>query len=387
LLDSDLSTRVSEGTPGDRDYPPSPINAFSDRLEAIVIGLARALYRVPFVEWRAHSNSVANLLAVAALTNPGDLIMVQAPGGGGGNMGFLATGFPSLRGLRVVEMPAADLYSVDVAELEIALNRHRPKVLIVGGGQILFPYPLQEICRLARNAEATVIYDAAHVGMLIAHGLFQDPWADGVDVLTTGTHKISSGPVGGLVMSQDRDTIARVAAFAYPGLIQTRDQNKFAAAAYSLAEMLAFGKEYATQAISNAQALGEALVELGFGVIGSGRGYTQTHQVIVDLRPLDATSAASELIAAGLLVHPTSLPLRRPDEPKSGLRLSVQEATRRGLKEPEMREVARLFERVLMRREASLRVAKDVHRLMSAFPTVAFTFADANAPLSPMGLA
>ena len=190
LLDSDLATRVAEGLPGAQDYPTQPLCAYADELEAILIVLARNMYHAPYVEWRPLSICLANGLAIWALTSPGDQIMVQADEGGGGNFGYQAAGLPAVRGLETAAMPMDDLFNIDLGRLRDTALRTRPKLLVVGGSSILFPYPLAELREIADEVNAKIIYDAAHVGLLIAAGMFQDALAEGADVVTVGTNKI-----------------------------------------------------------------------------------------------------------------------------------------------------------------------------------------------------
>jgi glycine hydroxymethyltransferase len=374
LLDSDLATRISEGVPGARDYPPSPINRFSDEIEATLIGLVRRLFGAAYVEWRPQSTSMANLIALAALTEPGDAVMVQADYGGGGNFGYQAGALPAVLGLEVVTMAAGELFGIDLDRVMAATLQFRPRVLLVGGGSVLFPYPLRELAAIASHVDARLVYDAAHVGILVAFGQFQDPLREGADALTTGTHKICGGPVGGLVLTQDEGLARRFAEVAYPGLIQTRDQNKFAAAAYALAEMAEFGSAYAAQAVRNAQSLAGALAAAGFDVAGAGRGFTRTHQVFVNVSRFDVPDLVGRLIAAGLLVQASHLPGADGSGPRQGMRLSVQEATRRGLKEDEMELIASWFVEVALERVDPARVFAAVAATMGSHRHTAFSF-------------
>jgi glycine hydroxymethyltransferase len=379
LLDSDLATRVSEGLPGARDYPTQPLNTYADELEAILIALARNLYRAPYIEWRPLSICLANGLAIWALTGPGDRMMVQADEGGGGNFGYQAAGLPSVRGLETTSMPMDDLFNIDLERLRSTARQTRPKLLVIGGSSVLFPYPLMELRTLADEVNAKIVYDAAHVGLLMATGMFQDALAEGADVVTVGTNKIASGPLGAFVLTRDRDIAKRVMALTYPGLIQARDQNKFAAAALAMAEMSEFGHAYADQAVRNARALGAALAEHGLTVLAADRGFTMTHQVFVDMRAYDVWEANRRLVEAGVLTHPAQLPMAADGQPRGGMRLSVQEVTRRGMTERDMSSIASWFGRLVLEHENSARVRKEVREVMGSFGRVCFSFDDTDA--------
>jgi hypothetical protein len=136
------------------------------------------------------------------------------------------------------------------------------------------------------------------------------------------THKTMSGPVGGVLITNDDAIAERILGLTFPALIQTRDQNKYAAQAYVLAELTAFGRAYARQTIANAQALGAALERAGFTVLGGDRGYTRTHQIYLDLRREGAARCEAVCQAAGLLLHVSRLMGDGPDA-RNGARLAV----------------------------------------------------------------
>ena len=242
LLDSDLATRVSEGPPGDRIFPIGHQNRYVDEIEGIIIAQARRLFRAEFVEWRATSTTMANTVALFALAKPGDTLLVQSMEGGA-NMSYHEGAVPTLRGLTVYDMPiAGDAFEVDIEGVRRAAVALHPALLIVGGSYVLFPYPVRELRAIADEVGALLLYDAAHVAQLIAAGLFQDPLAEGAHLMTMSTHKIMGGPVGGLVVTNDAGIAAHLWRIPFPPLMQTRDQNKYAATAYALTEMVASRK-------------------------------------------------------------------------------------------------------------------------------------------------
>jgi len=374
LLGSALATRLTEGFPGDKLFPPARQNRHIDEVEAIIVGYLRRLLRARWVEWRAVSNTMANLMALESVTEPGDRLLVHAMEAGG-NDSYQTGGVPDVLRLEVHSLPPGPLYDVDLDRARDAARTVRPRVIVVGGGYFLFPLPVRELRAIADEAGAYLLYDAAHVALMIAAGGFQDPLAEGADFLTCGTHKIMGGPVGGVVGMQRDDLAARVINRTHPLLIQTRDQNKYAAAAHALAEMAAFGGEYARQAVANARALAAALEAEGIRVLGRDLGYTATHQVVADVGALEGEAFESRCQAADILLHHGRLP-GEPDRPghRSALRLSVQEVTRQGMLEAEMAEIARLIARAGLHREAPATVAADVTALVGGFPMVRWSF-------------
>lgn len=374
LLGSGIATRLTEGMPGDKLFPPARQNVQIDEIEAILIDRLRRLFGCRWVEWRALSNTMANLMALEAVTAPGDAILVQAIEGGG-NMSCHPGGVPDVLRLASHPLPWAPLYDIDLEGARARARRHRPRVIVVGGGYFLFPLPVAALRAIADEVGARLLYDAAHVALLVACGRFQDPLAEGADFLTLGTHKIMGGPVGGVICMNEDAVAGRVINRAHPLLLQTRDQNKLAAAAHAVIEMSAFGAGYAAQVVANARALAAALEAEGLEVLGRERGYTATHQLVVITGARRSDEIERRCQAADLLLHRGRLP-GEPDHPDhySGLRVSVQEVTRRGMREPEMARIARLIARAALHAEPPERVAADAAELASQFPRVVFSF-------------
>lgn len=382
LMGSFLGTRTTGGFPGVKRWP-ARTNVCIDEIEATIIALCSRLFGATYVEWRATSTTMANAIVMFALTRPGDVILVQSTEGGG-NMNYHEQGIPRLRGLRVVKMPAGDYFGLDVAGVRRLARRHRPKLFVIGGSKVLFPYPLHELREIADEVGATILYDAAHVGGLIAGGLFQDPLRDGAIVLSTGTHKIMGGPVGGLVMTNDADAADAILSLTYPSFIQTHDQAQSASVAYTLAELLEYSGAYGLQAVVNARALATALEEEGFVVLARERGYTATHQLFVDLRAVGADRVEEACQASNILWMKTRLPEDGRADIYNGGRLSVQEVTRQGMREPEMRLVAKWMRRCALDGEPPERIAREVAELVASFQTIAYSF-DEQPVLVPPG--
>jgi glycine hydroxymethyltransferase len=316
---------------------------------------------------------MANAVALFALARPNDLLMVQSSRAGA-NWSYLSYGVPRLLGIRVEEMAPSSDYGIDLTGLRERVKQVRPVAFVVGGSVVLFPYPVQELREIANEVGARILFDAAHLGPFIAAGMFQDPFAEGADVLTLGTHKMMAGPVGGLAMTNDVQIAKAMIGTTYPLFMQTRDQNKYAAAAYSLAETLAFGRDYALQTLTNARVLARALEGEGFRPLFADRKYTETHQFMIDARDLGAEAVERRCQDANILLHKARLPGESENDVRGGLRLSVQELTRQGMREQEMHAVARLIARAGLHREDCGLVARDVEDLVSGFREVKYSF-------------
>jgi glycine hydroxymethyltransferase len=191
-------------------------------------------------------------------------------------------------------------------------------------------------------------------------------------VLVTGTHKIMGGPVGGLIVSRDAEVAAGIEREVWPGFLQTRDQNKFAAAAIALAEMAAFGQEYALAVLDNGHALGRALVARGIRVVGAERGFTETHQVIADFGDPRAKELATRCSDAGILMAYTNIfGEAKSDIAASGVRMSVAQLTRLGMGRAEMEQIVDL---VLRAEAGDAEVPREVEALAGAHTAVRYSF-------------
>lgn len=372
VLSSDLASRLTEGLPGAKDVTASPAesNRHIDKIEVTIAHLAQRLFGAKFAEWRPVSNSMANAAVLRALTRPGDLVLGQAMNAGA-NISYHQAGVAGVLGLRTAELQGTHEFGIDTEAAASQIARLRPRVIVVGGGKVLFPYPLRELREAAEEVGATVLLDAAHVAPLIAARRFGDPFGDGAHVMTGGTHKAMGGPVGGLVLTNDEEVAARVGASIYPGFLQTRDQNKYAAAAISLAELLEHRRAYAEAMVSNAKELGASLKSLGLEVIGAQRGYSETHMLLIDAGP-GALAMAAACARAGLLLGPTNIFGEPPDSAlKSGIRLSVAQVTRQGMCPAEMRVIAQLIEDATRSRPGT---GRKVAELARSFPNVRFSF-------------
>jgi glycine hydroxymethyltransferase len=364
LLASDMATRLGEGLPGDKIYPHGIQTAAVDELEAIVIALARRQFGAAFVEWRPVSTSMANAAVFFSLLDRGDRILVQDEALGG-NYSYHPRGPAGLAALQIAEIGGqSDTFEIDLDALARRARTLSPRMIVIGGSNVLFPYPVAEIRRIADEVGALLLYDAAHLGLLISAGAFQRPLAEGAHLVTISTHKIMGGPVGGMVLTNHAELAAPIVRLTFPGLMQTRDQNKFAALALSLAETSGDGEILARAMVANAQALAAALDDKGFRVIGRDRGFTRTHQLFLDLGD-EAQRFEQHCHAANLMVSDCALPVDAGTARRSGARLATHELTRLGLVEADMQRVADLIYRASRSREPA-RIALEVETLLES---------------------
>jgi glycine hydroxymethyltransferase len=185
------------------------------------------------------------------------------------------------------------------------------------------------------------------------------------------THKQMGGPSGALILSNEEKVARRISETTFPFLLATPYCNKFAALAVTLSELMTFGAEYADQIVRNAKALASELDRLGVPVMCRRLGYTESHQVLLDVRGLGGFEAVSRLAEAHVICNKVPLPGDRWGE-RSGLRLGVNEVTRRGMKEKEMKEIAGFISRALA--EKPSRIGAEVADYMRGYQKVKYCF-------------
>jgi len=370
-LSSWLADKAGSGRPGQRSHGGTE---FLDELESLTVDLARRLFHCEYVELRPMGGSMANQMVAYALLRPGDTSLCLPPPVG--HKSYLEAGLPGLHGVRVVHAPYDwSGMNVDAEACAQAILTVRPRAVFVGSAQILYPYPLGVLREAAERVGAAIVYDAAHVLGLIAGGQFQDPLAEGATVMTGSTHKTLPGPMGGIILTGNRElglAVQRVG----DRLVSNYQNNRIAALAFALVEMERYGPEFAAGMIRNARALARALVARGASVLGHAPDYTDSHILLLDTAATahpDGSQANARLTDCGIAASSVSLPERRPGtEPRRGLRLGSNDTARLGMGEPELERVADLLVRALITSEPADRIRADVRAFMRNFTHVHF---------------
>ena len=272
-----------------------------------------------------------------------------------------------------------DIYMGSVDIKKQAPNVARMKILGANVVEVTHGLAtLKEAVDAANEVGATILYDAAHVLGLIAGKQFQDPLKEGATAMMASTHKTFPGPQGGIILSQEenKDLIDNA---VFPGVVSNHHLHHLLGLGIATAEMLEFGEAYAKQTIKNAQALGQAMYELGFDVLCEDLGFTQSHQIAVDLSSIrSASDIAKELADNNVILNKNLLPGddRDNSDNPSGIRIGTQEITRRGLKEKEMTEVAEFIKRVAVDKED---IADEVAEFMNQYTKLDYAFSDREA--------
>ncbi|MCS7143648.1 MAG: serine hydroxymethyltransferase [Archaeoglobaceae archaeon] len=375
---SDFGHRYAEGKVGERYYTGC---RFIDEVEKIAMDLTEKLFEVKHVNVQPISGVVANLAAFFALTNPDDVILsISVPCGGHISHDKLSAA--GLRGLRVVYYPfSVDAMNVDAEATEKLAKDVKPKLFILGSSLILRRQPVKEIREIADKLDAYVMFDASHVLGLIAGKTYPNPIRDGADVVTASTHKTFFGPQRGLILSNER-VAKRVDRAVFPGVVSNHHLHSLAGYAVAAMEMLNFGESYAKQIVRNAKGLSEALYNLGYKVLGESFGFTETHQIAVDVREFGGGDrVAKKLEEVGILLNKNLLPwdsIEMSSNP-SGIRIGVQEVTRLGMREDEMIAIAEFIDLTLRERKSFEKIRKEITDFRKNFQTVKFTFEECDA--------
>ncbi len=379
LLISDFHSRYAEGLPGERYYEG---NHWVDEVERECLRLARELFRCNFADVRPISGTVANLAVLKAMAEPGMRIgsCRLAEGAHISSAGFGAFGLRSVKPV---------YYAFDTEEMQLdvdatkrILEAERPPLALFGLSLFLFPFPLKELQETLRDIGALGWYDGAHVLGLIASGVFQDPLHEGCAVLSGSTHKTLPGPQHGILLSDSEDAELKkhLTSAAFPGVTSNHHLNEMAALAVSLAEHLAFGKDYARATVANAKALGAALHQRGFQVLCAHKGFTESHQVAVRMEAEGGGDAvAKRLESARIVANKNLLPGDKSPNHPQGIRLGTQELTRVGMGPSEMDAVAELMDALLHKGKSPEEVGNRVLELKKNFTKVRYCFAAGEA--------
>ncbi|MDI6811274.1 MAG: serine hydroxymethyltransferase [archaeon] len=371
LLASDLSHRYAEGDVGRRFYQGCK---YIDEIEERAIRYAQELFGAEHVNVKPISGVNANIAALFALTSPKDSIMaLSIPDGG--HISHSRFSIPAIRGLTLETFPFdAKEMNIDVAKMLKKIKLKKPSLLLFGGSLFLFPHPVSEAREVADEVGARIVYDASHVLGLIAGNKFQDPLREGADVIASSTHKTFPGPQGAIILCRE-DLKEKIDKAVFPGTVSNHHLHHVAGLAVTLAEMLQFGEAYASQVITNAKVLAQSLYEEGFDVLCEHKGFTESHQIAINvLKQGGGAEVAKKLERANIITNKNLLPSDEDPEEPTGIRLGVQELTRIGMKESEMREIASLVGQVIIANADETKVKEDVIELRKGFQHVQYCF-------------
>ncbi len=369
-----LTNKYAEGLPGKRYYGGCQ---FVDVAENLAIERVTRLFGCAFANVQPHSGAQANAAAFMALMEPGDTFMGLNLAAGG----HLTHGSPvnmSGRWFRVVPYGVRrDDHRIDFDEVERLAHEHRPKVIVAGGSAYPRIIDFRRFREIAESVGAHLMVDMAHFAGLVAGGAHPSPFPH-AHVVTSTTHKTLRGPRGGFVLTNDEVLAKRINSAVFPGMQGGPLMHVIAAKAVAFGEALRPSfKLYAKNVAENAKALAETLKSSGLDIVSGG---TDTHLMLVDLRPKRLTGKVAEgaLGRAHMTCNKNGIPFD-PEKPTvtSGVRLGTPAGTTRGFGIAEFRQVGEMIAEVLdalarkgaeedAATEAAVR--EKVKRLIARFP-------------------
>jgi glycine hydroxymethyltransferase len=373
-----FTNKYAEGYPGKRYYGGCE---FADVVENLARDRAKQLFGAEHANVQPHSGSQANMEAYAAVLQPGDTILgLNLAHGGhlthGHHLNF------SGKTYKIVPYGVTkETETIDYDALEKLAEEHRPKLIIGGGSAYPRIIDFARMRQIADKVGALYLVDMAHFAGLVAGGVHPSP-VPHAQIVTSTTHKTLRGPRAGMVLSK-AEFGAAIDKVVFPGMQGGPLMHIIAAKAICFHEAMqpAF-RDYAKQVVANAKVLAETLAAEGFRIISGG---TDTHLMLVDVfsKGMLGSEAEKSLGEAGITVNKNAIPFdTNPPLKPSGIRIGSPAMTTRGMKEPEMRQIARWISDALHHRaDAAVlsRIRKEVLNLCEAFPLYAERRARAQA--------
>ncbi|MFH0954586.1 MAG: serine hydroxymethyltransferase [Candidatus Micrarchaeota archaeon] len=339
-----LTNKYSEGYPGKRYYSG---NEFIDQIEQLAIDRAKKLFNAEHANVQPHAGSPANMAAFYAVLKPGDKFMGLKLTEGG----HLTHGHPvnfSGKLYQSVQYGVdreTDMLNYD--EIQKMAEKEKPKLILSGYTAYPRKIDFKKFREIADSVGAICMADIAHIAGLCATGAHENP-VPYFDIVTTTTHKTLRGPRGGMIMCKEELGVA-VDKAVFPGLQGGPIENLIAAKAVAFGEALQPEfKNYAEQVVKNARVLAEELMKFGLRLVTNG---TDNHLILIDTmnsKNLPGKTAENALEKAGMYCNKNTIPFdpRSPWDP-SGIRIGTPTLTTRGMKEAEMKEVAKFMVRAL----------------------------------------
>ncbi len=366
-LGSMATNKYAEGYPGKRYYGGCE---FLDIAEKLAMKRAREIFGAEYANVQPHSGAQANMAAFFSMLNPGDTFMGMKLDHGG----HLTHGHPitmSGKWFNAVSYGVnKETETLDYDELETMATEVKPKLIVAGASAYPRFFDFERLGKIAKSVGAKLMVDMAHIAGLVAAGVHPSPIPH-ADVVTTTTHKTLRGPRGGMILST-KDMRKEVKKAVFPGIQGGPLMHVIAAKAVCFKEAMGEEfKEYQKQTIKNAATLAKSLAANGFRIVSGG---TDNHLMLVDLRPKDIGGSEMEDLSEsiGITINKNAIPFDpAPPMNPSGMRLGTPSLTTRGMKEPEMEQIASIITKAVANRndEKALESLKnEVKELTGKFP-------------------
>jgi glycine hydroxymethyltransferase len=366
-----MTNKYAEGLPGKRYYGGCE---FVDVAETLAIDRLKQLFGADHANVQPHSGASANLAAYLAVSTPGDGMLGMSLAHGG----HLTHGHPvSITGKlwRPVQYGVREEDGrIDYDEVARLAREHRPRIIIAGASAYPRIIDFEKFSTIAREVDAALVVDMAHIAGLVAAGLHPSP-VPHADLVTSTTHKTMRGPRGGFILAR-AEHAEKVDKTVFPGLQGGPLMHVIAAKAVCFGEALTDGfRGYARRVVDNAQTLATTLTGHGYDLVSGG---TDNHLVLVDLRRRGMTGKTAEeaLHRAHITVNKNAVP-NDPQKPwvTSGIRIGTPALTTRGFGEAEMKHIGGWIAKILEAPDDTARTeaaGREVLELAAAYPMFAW---------------
>ena len=368
-----LTNKYAEGYPSKRYYGGCE---FVDKAEELALERVKKLFNCKFANVQPHSGAQANGAVYLALLNPGDTILGMSLNSGG-HLTHGAKVSLSGKWLNSFHYEVDKKTGlIDYTQVEKLAHEHKPKLIIAGGSAYSRIIDFKKFKEIAKKVNAYLMVDMAHFSGLVAGHGYPNP-VEFADIVTSTTHKVLRGGRGGIILTNNEDLIKKINSAVFPGYQGGPLMHVIAAKAAAFHEALKPEfKEYIKSVLENAKILSETLKNNGFKIFSGG---TDTHLMLVDLRPFNVTGKDAEvsLCNANITCNKNGIPF---DTEKmtvtSGIRLGTQAATTRGFGLNEFKKVGELITKVIKglsknskdNKDIETEVKNEVVNLCSKFP-------------------
>jgi glycine hydroxymethyltransferase len=387
-LSTDLEGRYAEGENDITGHVKKRYyqgQKYMSLIEDYATDLIKDLFQCNWADLRLVSGTHANLATFKGLSTAAkNRKMVVTPLSCGAHISHDYAGLAgSVLGLENINhVYSLEEFNIDADKSADVIRAAKPGIVTFGGSLFLFPHPVEELKTVAKEVGAYVAYDASHVLGLIAGGAFQDPFKEGVDFITSSTHKTFPGPQGGLIIGNAKDkrtekAIKAIQFAIFPLSTSNTHLGRLPALGIAALEMKLFGKELAEQTVKNAQTAGQYLCENGVKVLCASKGFTESHQIAVDVRNFGGgKKVAQDLENANIILNKNLLPYDNQDDRDnpSGLRIGFQDITRRGFKESDVKHLCDLMLSVMKNTHKPSEIKERVVALKKEFNRVKYGF-------------
>jgi len=362
-----LTNKYAEGYPGARYYGGCD---YADTVERVAIERVKRLFHAPYANVQPHSGSQANMAVYLAFLNPGDRILGMDLSHGG----HLTHGSPVNFSGKLFEAfsygVSPETQRIDYDQVRDLAKEHKPQLIIAGASAYPRMIDFHAFRTIAREIDAHLMVDMAHIAGLVAAGLHPSPMEE-ADFVTSTTHKTLRGPRGGILLAKEQYG-RRLDKAVFPGIQGGPLMHVIAAKAVAFGEALTPQfTEYQERVVRNARILAGELNGLGFDLVSGG---TDNHLLLVDLSRRNMTGAEAEraLGEVGIVVNKNTIPFdTKGPKVTSGIRLGTPALSTRGMGEPEMKTIAGLIKKVLdnpTSQNVQENARKVVSELCTAYP-------------------